>query len=409
MKITAIEDFHAPGGGKTFSFLKVSTDEDLCGWSEFSVFIGSQGLSEVIRALASGVIGMDPRKGSRISSLLRARIRVADGGLNAQACAAIENACLDIEARALGVPVHRLFGGALRDRLRVYWSHCGSYRARGAQWLDKPPVRHLDDLVTLGREVRERGFGALKTNVLLFDERGARTWAPGFGMGEGHPELNLDPPLLQAIVDQMQAFRQGAGDEVGLALDLNFNYRPSGFKRIAQALEPLALTWLEMDLYDAQALADIRASTRTPIGSLEAIYGRRHALPFFNARAVDFAIIDPMWNGFSESVKLAALADSFEVNINSHAFSSPLGLLMGAQLCALAPNFHYVEMDVDQPPWSEGLFDTAPRIEKGQLLLPETAGWGIVPNEAVLSRQIPAANQLAPPGASRRADRSVPG
>jgi L-alanine-DL-glutamate epimerase-like enolase superfamily enzyme len=392
MKIVSIEDLHADGGHKIFSFLKISTDSGLVGWSEFSEFIGSQGLTGVIRVLASSMIGQDPRDVQRIATLLRARHRVADGGLNAQAAAAIENACWDLAAKDLGVPVHRLFGGAQRDRLRVYWSHCGTYRARSAAAIGKPPVERLDDLVALGREVRERGFTALKTNLLLFDQGDQgkpRSHVPGFGIGPGHPELNLDAPMLQAAVDQMQAFRQGAGPGVGLALDVNFNFRPAGLKRLAKAMEPLSLAWLEMDVYDAATLADIRRSSATPIGSMECIYGRRHAIPFFVERAVDLAIIDVMWNGLSESLKIAQLAEGFEVNVNSHAFSSPLGLLMGAQLCALSPNFNYVEMDVDQPGWCAELFDAPLVVEHGDLLLPQRPGWGLDVDEAALKRHAP--------------------
>ncbi|MCJ0766178.1 mandelate racemase/muconate lactonizing enzyme family protein [Variovorax terrae] len=392
MKIVRVEDLHADGGLKPFSFVKITTDEGLIGWSEFSEFLGSQGLSAVIRRLSEHVIGLDPLQSSRLSTMLRARVRVADGGLNAQAVAAIENACLDIEAKALGVPVHRLFGGAVRDRLRVYWSHCGSYRARGAKTLDRPPVRSLDDLVELGREVKERGFSALKTNLLMFEGDKPHAFlreSPGFGYGKGHPELNLEPEVLDAMVAQMHAFRQGAGPSIGIALDVNFNYRPAGLKRLAKALEPLGLAWLEMDVYDARTLADLRRSTSTPIGSMEAVYGRRHAIPFFVERAVDYAIIDAMWNGFSEAVKMATLAEGFEVNINSHAFSSPLGLLIGAQLCALSPNFNYVEMDVDQPPVSAELFHSQLKVENGELILPERPGWGLEVNEEALARHAP--------------------
>ena len=59
--------------------------------------------------------------------------RQAPGGLNQQAMAAIENALLDVKAKALGVPVYELFGGPVRDRLPLYWSHCGSYRFRNAE------------------------------------------------------------------------------------------------------------------------------------------------------------------------------------------------------------------------------------------------------------------------------------
>src|SRR5262249_19285506 len=146
----------------------------------------------------------------------------------------------------------------------------------------------------------------------------------GFGRGPTHSELNLDNRLIDAAVKQMAAFREAVGPDIGLHLDLNFNYKPEGYKRLAKALEPLNLTWLEIDTYEPEALARIRQSTSTPIASLEAIYGRRNFRPFLDARAVDVAIIDPMWNGAVEAVKMAALADAYEVNVAPHNFCGHL-------------------------------------------------------------------------------------
>jgi L-alanine-DL-glutamate epimerase-like enolase superfamily enzyme len=259
---------------------------------------------------------------------------------------------------------------------------------RSADMLGKPPVRTLADVRALGAEAASRGYRALKTNLFIFDGAVPRGYSPGFGFGAGHPELNLDTPTLDAIVAQMAAFREGAGPGMGLMLDLNFNFKPAGLKRIAKAVEHLNLTWLEMDTYDARALADVRQSTSTPIGSMEAIYHRDNCLPFFEHRAVDYAIIDVMWNGMSEAVKIATLADTFSVNINSHCFSSTLGLLMGAHLCAVAPNFHFAEMDVDQVPWNDELFTDGVVVENGELLLPTRPGWGVdVNEEALLAHQ----------------------
>src|SRR5207253_11373245 len=83
----------------------------------------------------------------------------------------------------------------------------------------------------------ERGFKALKTNVLLFDDKGGRLVAPGMiGAGAGHPELNLAEDVLAALIDQLAALREGAGKGVRLLLDLNFNYKPEGLRRIAKAV-----------------------------------------------------------------------------------------------------------------------------------------------------------------------------
>ena len=146
MKIVKIEDLHCDAGWRDFSFLKIVTDDGIVGWSEYNEGYGSAGLTAVIRRMAQGLIGQDPRPIERIMSMQYAITRQAPGGMNQQAMAAIENALLDVKAKSLGVPVYELFGGKVRDRLPLYWSHCGSYRFRNAAIMGVEPVRSLDDL-----------------------------------------------------------------------------------------------------------------------------------------------------------------------------------------------------------------------------------------------------------------------
>ncbi|HKF08368.1 MAG TPA: enolase C-terminal domain-like protein [Xanthobacteraceae bacterium] len=293
MKIVKLEDFHADGGWDTYSFLKITTDEGLTGWSEFNES-RRKGMTALIHGLGAALIGEDPCAIARIDAALYARSRPTAGGPTSHAIAAIENACLDIRGKALGVPVYELLGGAVRERMPVYWSRCGVLRARCADLfdgniIDRPAVRTLDDLKAAAREARERGFKAIKTNVLLFDGKGGRQFAPGMtGAGAGHPELNLDDDVLVALIDQLAALRDGAGKGVRLLLDLNFNYKPEGLRRIARAVEPFDLLWLEMDLFEPKALGLIRQSTTTPIASLETILGRRNLKPTSK-------IIQSMW------------------------------------------------------------------------------------------------------------------
>ena len=169
MKIVKLEDFHADGGWDTYSFLKITTDEGITGWSEFNES-RRKGMTSLIQGLGATLIGEDPCAIARIDAALYARSRSTAGGLTSHAIAAIENACLDIRGKALGVPVYELLGGAVRERMPVYWSRCGVLRARCAELfdgkvIDRPAVRTLDDLKAAAREARERGFKALKTNV----------------------------------------------------------------------------------------------------------------------------------------------------------------------------------------------------------------------------------------------------
>ena len=116
MKIARIEDLHCDGGWRTFSFLKITTDDGITGWSEYTEADGSRGLTGVIHGLAEPLIGQDPRPVQQISSALWVRQVQAPGGVNSRAIAAIENALLDVKGKALGVPVYELFGGPVRTR-----------------------------------------------------------------------------------------------------------------------------------------------------------------------------------------------------------------------------------------------------------------------------------------------------
>ncbi len=389
MRIARIEDLHCDAGWRVFSFLKITTDDGIVGWSEYNESYGSKGLTAVIRALGERLIGEDPRSFERITATLSAVTRQAPGGMNQQAIAAIENALIDIKAKALGIPVSALFGGPVRERLPLYWSHCGSYRLEHAAAMGVAPLRSLDDLARLGAEIARKGFRALKTNIFLFDEQPPRLYMPGFGRGASHPELNPDRRILAAIAAELKALRDGAGPEMGIHLDLNFNFRTEGYLKAARAAEPFDLAWLEIDSYDPRALAFIRGQARLPIASCESLFGRRQYRPFLEAGAVDVAIVDVPWNGLGESLKIAAMADAYEVNVAPHNFYGHLSTLMSAHFCAAVPNFRIMEIDIDDVPWKDELVTRPPVIERGELVVPTAPGWGADIDEKVVRAHPP--------------------
>src|SRR6476661_3788339 len=101
------------------------------------------------------------------------------GGVVAQALGAIENALLDAKAKLLGVPCYELLGGKIRDRIRVYWSHCATWRINHPSWYT-PAIESLDGVKAIGREVREKKFTALKTNIFTYEGGKPTGWRPGF-------------------------------------------------------------------------------------------------------------------------------------------------------------------------------------------------------------------------------------
>jgi len=141
MKITKIEDLHCDAGWRPWTFIKISTDEGLVGWSECSDSHGSpRGLEGVIKDLSQLLIGKDPRQVDKLYWLMYSRTRQSPGSIIQKGIGGIENALLDIKAKSLGVPVYELFGGPLRETIPLYWSHFATSRVRDAAAIGKPQM-----------------------------------------------------------------------------------------------------------------------------------------------------------------------------------------------------------------------------------------------------------------------------
>lgn len=382
MKITGVEVFHADAGYKTCSFLKITTDEGIDGWTEYREERGgkSTGLTNIISRFVDLIKGWDPREYARISETLHATTRLTAGGLNQQAIAALENACIDIAAKALGVPAFALFGGAYRKEIDIYWTHCGSFRiahpdfyksARG-----EDPIETLDDLKALAASAVAQGLKAVKTNPVYHDGNRLRMFNGGFRIAPGFLDRNPGTYILDAIKDQLAAFREGLGRNADLMLDASFSQRTEGYRRLARVVEDANLTWLEIDTPDADALALIRQGSRTPIASLESLYGHREYRPFFEKQAVDVGIVDLLWNGFFQSVRVAHLADTYEVNVAPHNPTNGLGSLISAHFCASIPNYRIMEYRFDEAPWTDTFIDNPIVIRDGAVVLSDAPGWG---------------------------------
>jgi L-alanine-DL-glutamate epimerase-like enolase superfamily enzyme len=173
---------------------------------------------------------------------------------------------------------------------------------------------------------------------------------------------------------------------MGLMLDTSFSQRTEGYLRLARRLEALCLYWLEFDIRDAEALALIRARTRTPIASLESLHGLAEYRPYLAQRGVDVALVDPLWNGVWQSVRIATLADAYETHVAPHNPVGELGNLMSAHFCASVPNLRIMELRPDEAPWTRSFVTHSARVENGELIVPDRPGWGAdVVEEALLA------------------------
>ena len=395
MKITAIETLAADGGYRQCHYVKLTTDEGLTGWSEYYESLSGVSVTPVIGHLARQAVGMDPTAFGLISESLLATTRLSSGGLAHQAVAAIENACLDVAGKARGLPVCALFGGPFRTRVPVYWTHCGSYRVRHRRFYEEElgydPVDTLDDFTRLAREAREQGFSAVKTNPVFSDGGELRMFNGGFRIAPGFLDRSITDAQIGAIDDQLDAMREGLGPEMGLMLDVSFSQRTEGYLRLARRLARHGLYWLELDIRDPEGLALIRQGSEVPIASLESLHGLSDYRPYLAGRSVDTAIVDPMWNGVWQSVRVATVAEAFETHVAPHNPVGDLGSLMSAHLCAAIPNFRIMEYRADEAPWTRDFLTQPVVIENGEMVLPTRPGWGADIDEDALAAHPPRA------------------
>ena len=380
MRIVSIEPLQCSNGWSTWTFVRVETDTGLVGYGECSDWQMPRALASGVHDLATDIIGKDPRQVGALTADMAFRMRQNVGGVARKSLAGIEAALWDIKGQALGVSITELLGGPTRERIRLYWSHCGSYRARNADVLGTPPINTWADLTDLGHEVVRRGYTALKTNPLH----------PGQPNYFTQPvDGNLERGDLAIIVRQIETFREAVGPDVDICLDLNFRYRPAAVIQIADALAPYELFWIEYDSYDPEALAHVRRSIRTPLCSAENLTAVHDYARFFQAGAMDVAMIDVAWNGIAQSLHIAELAAAHEVHVAPHNYYSHISTFMCAHVAAAVGNLRIMETDVDSAPWRDDLVSVTPTIENGWMRLPDAPGLGTALNEEAVAAHPP--------------------
>ncbi|HEY8597459.1 MAG TPA: enolase C-terminal domain-like protein, partial [Thermomicrobiales bacterium] len=149
-----------------------------------------------------------------------------------------------------------------------------------------------------------------------------------------------------------------------------------GAIKLAQALEPYELMWLEVETFDPEALRLIRTSTRTTICTGESLFGTAGFRPYLERQTQDVVMPDLAWNGITMGKKIADLAHAYDTRCAFHNCHSPLTTLVTANVAATIPNFFICEIDEDDPPWRDDLLTHPFTIREGFLQVPDRPGLG---------------------------------
>ena len=386
MKIKKVEVFHVKAGWRPWTFIKISTNEGIIGWSECTDSHGSpKGIEGVVNDLSELLIDKNPLNINLILNLLYSRTKQSPGSIIQKSISGIENALWDIKAKSLNIPVNQLVGGSVNQEIELYWSHCGTSRVRASNLIDKPKINNIDCLELFAKEVINSGYKSIKTNIAVLD-RNPYVYMPGFAKSKEWPNLNISNKLVNDAKIWISGLRENLGNDINIALDLNFNFRPEGYIKIANEIESNNLSWVEIDSYDPETLKYIRNSINIPITSCENLYGLRQYKPFIEGKSIDTVSIDVIWNGLKESIKIANLAEINDMNVTAHNFNGHLSTFISMHFCSIVDNLKIAEIDVDDVPWKDDLFTFKPIIKDGRFIFNDKPGWGCEINETILDK-----------------------
>lgn len=379
MKITKLKTWQVP---PRWLFLKIETDEGIAGWGEPVIEGRAATVEAAVHELADLIVGRDPGHIEDIWQTLYRGGFYRGGPILMSAIAGIDQALWDIKGKALGVPVHTLLGGPVRDKMRMY---C---------WIggDRP--------AEIGRQAKEvvaKGFTAFKMN--------------------GTPEMAIvdSHRKVEEAVSRVAEARAAVGPDVGIAIDFHGRVHRPMAKVLLRELEPFHPLFVEEPVLPEHlhCLPQIASGLGYPLATGERLFTRYAFRDVLEQRMVD--ILQPdisHCGGITEARKIASLAETFDVAIAPHCPLGPLTLAASLHLDFVTHNafiqeqsmgIHYnVGNDV-----LDYLVDPAPlRIVDGYLPVLDRPGLGVEINEAFVEERAQTGHRWRNP-AWRHEDGSV--
>ncbi|HEY8295927.1 MAG TPA: galactonate dehydratase [Micrococcaceae bacterium] len=312
MRIVRIETFLVP---PRWLFVRIETDNGIVGWGEPVVEGRSETVRTAVEQLAELLIGADPLRIEDHWQVMTRGSFYRGGAILASAVAGLDQALWDIAGKHLGVPVHQLLGGHVRDRIRMYG------------WVGGDEPAEVADAIAAQLDV---GLTAVKMNA----------------SGRMHPIGSVAE--IDGVVERVAAAREVLGPHRDVAVDFHGRFTLANARRVAPLLEPLRPFFLEEPVVpeNSHLISQLTAATSIPVATGERLYSRQEFLPVLQA---GIAVAQPDLShagGITEVRKIASLAEIFDVQLAPHCPLGPLALAACLQVGFATPNFLIQEQSI---------------------------------------------------------------
>jgi galactonate dehydratase len=350
MKIARVEtrQLSMEEGASTLVFLY--TDSGIMGVGETSSTNQPETLHAALEEAKPKILGFDPFNVNAIGAMLGSVSDKASNSVSLRVMCGIEAACLDIVGKQLGVPVFQLFGGSLRDDIRI----CATC---WEQFDDTP-----EDYGRRAREVSNSGFTAIKFDP--FD----------------HTDAVMCGASLERAVAITCKIREAVGKDIDLIADANGRFTPSEAIRVAYALGAFGLMWLEdpIEVGELDSLERVASAVDVPLAIGGRMVGGRSFREVIERQLVDFVQVGSHnVGGISRTRNIGFLAESYYMRFALHHSGGPVSLAMNAHVAACASNLAMVEVPYPPPAWWDKVLEVPLEQRSGFLKVPLGSGLGI--------------------------------
>lgn len=375
MKIDRMRVFMTRDKDRPRVIVALDTVDGLTGWGECYNHGPDKALPPLLDYLYEFLSGEDPTRVDYLVNLLIQQSRFPPGALGLAAISALDHCLWDLAAKAANVPVYKLLGGEVRDRIKVY---AGVYTAP-----DAPAARDEFDRLKEGW-----GFTAFKLSPWRLDMH-AHRWGN----------------VVKASADYFRSLRETVNDEYEIAFDAHAKiFEPIAARQLGNALAPYDPLFYEEPLRpeNIEAWGDLKQGLNCVLATGESLYNRNEFLRLLQVKGAD--LIQPdicVVGGISEMRRIATLAEAYFVGVAPHNPMGPLATAVNVHFSAAAQNFRILEyrlpkgqayvyggIDIEKRQ-GETRYVVDPYLPKdGYLeLRPDRPGWGVEIDEKAMEEE----------------------